>query len=90
MKDFFATHLKDFGIDGQVKVDFVHIPAYSPKMNAAEFFIQIIRKRFLKNIPLNQTMETILGRLFPHVDGKQLLSPHQMNNILARIKRIDT
>lgn len=88
MKEFLALHLKDFGMENQVEIEFVHIPAYSPKMNAAEFFIQIIRKRFLKNLPMNQTIEQVLGRLLPSVNEQQLLTIQQMRNILMRIKRI--
>lgn len=90
MKSSLALHLKDFGMEDQVEIEFVHIPPYSPKMNAAEFFIQIIRKRFLKNLPINQTMEQVLDRLLPNVHAQQLLKPEQMKNILARIKRISS
>jgi len=54
MKESLAQLLKDFGLHNSIEVEFVHIPAYSPKMNAAEFFIQIIRKRFLKNMIYDQ------------------------------------
>ena len=90
MKTFLAEHLKDFGMKNQVEIIFKHIPAYSPKMNAAEFFIQIIRKKFLKNLPMGQSMEQVLNQLLPNVDGQQLLTVNQMQNILSRIKRIIT
>lgn len=87
MKTFFQEHLKDFGIGHQVTIEFVHIPAYSPKMNAAEYCIQIIRKRFLKHLPPDQDIKQVLDKLISQVEEKQLLTPQQMNNIMARIKR---
>ena len=90
MKHLLAELLEDFGMTNRIEVEFVHIPPYSPKMNAAEFFIQIIRKRFLKNMVVDQDMEQVLNRLLPNVNDKQLLTPQQMRNILARIKRINT
>jgi len=90
MKESLVQLLKDFGLHNRIEVEFVHIPAYSPKMNAAEYFIQIIRKRFLKNMIYDQNIEQVLDRLLPNINGKQLLTPQQMSNILARIKRILT
>lgn len=90
MKTLFAQSMKDFGLNDRTEVEFVHIPAYSPKMNAAEFLIQIIRKRFLKNMIYDQNIEQVLDRLLPNVNEKQLLTAQQMRNILAKIKRIMT
>jgi len=90
MKKLLDELLEEFGLKNQVKIEFIHIPPYSPKMNAAEYFIQIIRKRFLKNMVLNQNMEQVLIRLLPNVNHKRLLTQEQMRNILTRIKRIIT
>lgn len=87
MRTYFSQYLEDMGIKGRIEVEFIHIPAYSPKMNAAEYFIQIIRKKFLKHIPPGQTIEQVLERLLPKIDGKQILTIEKMQNILARIKR---
>jgi len=87
MRTYFIQYLEDFGIKDRIEVEFVHIPPYSPKMNAAEYFIQIIRKRFLKHLPPGQTIEQVLERLLPKVNGKQLITIEKMQNILARIKR---
>lgn len=69
-------------------VGFRHIPPYSPNMNAAEYFIQIIRKKHLKNIHPNQSIEEVVNKLIPKVDKQQMLSSTQMANIITRIKRI--
>jgi transposase len=90
MKKLLDELLEEFGLKNQVKIKFIHIPPYSPKMNAAEYFIQIIRKRFLKNMVPNQNMEQVLTRLLPNVNHKRLLTQEQMRNILTRIKRIIT
>lgn len=90
MKKLLTELLEEFGLKDRMEVEFVHIPPYSPKMNAAEFFIQIIRKRFLKNMVFNQNMEQVLDRLLPNVNDKKLLTSQQMRNILTRIKRIIT
>jgi len=90
MKELLAELLEEFGLQYQIEVEFVHIPPYSPKMNAAEFFIQIIRKRFLKNMTFNQNMGQVLDRLLPNVNDNKLLTSQQMKNILTKIKRIIT
>lgn len=87
MRNCFIQHLEDFGIRNKVEVEFVHIPPYSPKMNAAEYVIQIIRKKFLKHLPANQAMEQVLDRLLPKINGQELITAEKMQNILARIKR---
>jgi len=88
MKKLLAELLEEFGLNNCIEVEFVHIPPYSPKMNAAEYFIQIIRKKFLKNMVLSQNIEQVLDRLLPNVNNRQMLSSQQMRNILAKIKRI--
>jgi len=56
-------------------------------MNAAEYFIQLIRKKFLKNIPPNQSIEQVVDRLIPNIQGQHILNRIQMQNIITRIKR---
>lgn len=88
MKTYFAQYLEDFGLTNQVEVEFKHIPPYSPNMKAAEYFIQLIRKKHLKNIPPNQSIEQVVEQLIPKVDKQQLLTSEQMTKLVTRIKRI--
>lgn len=70
-----------------ITVEFVHIPPYSPYMNAAEYFIHIIRHRFLRHLPMSQEIEQTVNRLIGLVDKKCLLSKENMENIIQHIKR---
>lgn len=90
MKTLLDEHLETFGLKEYVQIEFVHIPPYSPAMNAAEYFIQLIRKKFLKNLPPNQSIEQVVNELIPQVQGHSLLNQEQLNNIIARIKRTHT
>jgi len=88
MKNLRAQYLENFGLTKRMEVEFVHIPSYSPAMNAAEYFIQIIRKKFLKNLPPNLSINQVVEQIIPYVQGQNLLNQEQMNNIIARVKRI--
>ena len=90
MKNLLAQYLEDFGLTKRMKVEFVHIPPYSPAMNAAEYFIQLIRKKFLKNLPPNLSISQVVEQIVPYVQGQNLLNQEQLKNIIARIKRIHT
>lgn len=77
MKKLLDELLEEFGLKNQVKIEFIYIPPYSPKMSTAEYFIQIIRKKFLKNMILNQNMEQVLTRLLLNVNHKRIITQKQ-------------
>lgn len=71
----------------RIEVEFVHIPPYSPYMNAAEYFIHIIRHNFLRHLPMGQEIDDVVNQLIGLVDKKCLLSKEKLYNIIRHIKR---
>ena len=86
MKTAFANLVEAAGLE--VNVEFVHIPAYSPYLNAAEYFIHLIRHKYLRHLPVGKTIEEVVDDLIPKVDEKQILTPKKMATIIRRIKSI--
>lgn len=70
-----------------IQVEFVHIPPYSPCLNAAEYFIHLIRHQFLRHLPINKEIDEVVDDLIQKVDKLQLLSVKQMKNIIRYIRR---
>ena len=89
MKNKFQELLDEYNLTNHlnIEVEFVHIPPYSPCLNAAEYFIHLIWYKFLRHLPLNKEIEEILHDLILKVDGKKLLSAEQLCNIIRYIKR---
>ena len=67
--------------------EFVHIPPYSPYLNAAEYFIHLIRHQFLRHLPMNKDIEEVVDDLIQKVDKVKLLSVEQLKNIIQYIRR---
>ncbi len=88
-KNKFQELLDEYNLQNQlnIKVEFVHIPPYSPCLNAAEYFIHLIRYKFLRHLPINKEIEEVVDDLIQKVDGKKLLSVQQLGNIIRYIKR---
>ena len=70
-----------------IQVEFVHIPPYSPYLNAAEYFIHLIRHQFLRHLPMNKDIEEVVDDLIQKVDKVKLLSVEQLKNIIQYIRR---
>jgi hypothetical protein len=70
-----------------IHVEFVHIPPYSPYLNAAEYFIHLIRHQFLRHLPMDKEIEEVVGELVQKVDKVRLLSVEQLKNIIGYIRR---
>lgn len=86
MKTALSNLIQAAGLE--VKVEFVHIPPYSPYLNAAEYFIHLIRHKYLRHLPVGKTIEEVVNDLIPKVDEKQILTPKKMANIIRRIRSI--
>lgn len=89
MKNKFQELLDEYNRKNHlnISVEFIHIPPYSPYLNAAEYFIHLIRHRFLRHLPLDKEIQEIVDDLIQKVDGKKLLSAEQLSNIIRYIKR---
>lgn len=70
-----------------IQVEFVHIPPYSPYLNAAEYFIHHIRQQFLRHLPMDKEIEDVVEGLVQKVDKTKLLSIEQLKNIIGHIRR---
>lgn len=89
MKNKFQELLDEYNLQNNLKIEdeFVHIPPYSPCLNAAEYFIHLIRYKFLRHLPLGKDIQEVVEDLILKVDGKKLLSAEQLSNIIRYIKR---
>lgn len=89
MKNTFNDFLMAYNMKHQtnIQVEFVHIPPYSPYLNAAEYLIHLIRQKLLKHLPPNKQIEEIVEELVNEVDKKYIVSSEQLQNIIRFIKR---
>ncbi|MBW4650255.1 MAG: transposase [Kastovskya adunca ATA6-11-RM4] len=38
------VHLQQMGLSNEIEVEFIYLPAYSPKLNLVEYVIHLIRR----------------------------------------------
>jgi len=88
MKALFEQQLQEKDLNTKIKVNFLHTPPYSPSMNAAEYNIQIIRKKHLKHLPHQMTIDQRVKHLIKKVDTVSVMDQQQMQNVVQRIKRV--
>ena len=89
MKNKFQELMDEYNLQNQlnIEVEFIHIPPYSPYLNAAEYYIHLIRYKFLRHLPMNKEIEEVVKNLIQQVDNIKLLEPTQLRNIIRHIKR---
>ena len=77
------------GLAQEIKLEFIYLPPYWPKLNLVECVIHLLRLRFLHHLPLGTTLEYIEQKLEDFLRSYQFLSPEQvqktLNFILASI-----
>lgn len=86
MKAYFYEQLDKLA--EKITITFEHIPPYSPKMNVAEYSIQLIRKKYLKNLPVEMTLEQREEHLVQQLSKKEVMNGEQIKNVIKRIKRV--
>jgi transposase len=85
MKVKLARLLKLFHLSDKITVEYIHTPAYSPKLNLAEYLIHQLRQKLLHHLPANITIEQIQKRIECYFDSNQLQTPQQISNTIRHI-----
>lgn len=82
MKRLLSEYLKAAEIKDKIVVEFIHIPAYSPDFNLAEYEIHLLRLEKLHHLPANITIAEMETKL---KDVKVLMNSAQISNTLEHI-----
>jgi hypothetical protein len=82
MKRLLSEYLKASEVKDKIVVEFIHIPAYSPDFNLAEYEIHLLRLEKLHHLPSNITIAEIEREL---KDVKILMNSTQISNTLEHI-----
>ena len=82
MRDHLAEHLKQMGLAQEIKLEFIYLPPYSPKLNLVEYVIHLLRLRFLHHLPLGTSLECIEQKLEYFLLSHQFLSAEQVRKTL--------
>jgi len=87
MRNLLALLMYEF-VPGSFEIEFLNTPAYSPKLNLAEYSIHQIRLNYLHHLPVDATLEQVEQRLKDKTQEKQLQTPEQIVNTLEHICKI--
>lgn len=82
MRSQLAVHLAQMGLTDEITVEYLDVPAYSPKLNLVEYVIHLLRLRFLHHLPLGTTLEQIEQQLAQFLENHQFLSAQQVQKTL--------
>ncbi len=82
MQNQLKLHLEQMGLSQEIKVEYQHIPAYSPKLNLVEYVIHLLRLRFLHHLPIGKTLGDITNQLEQFFESSQFLSKIQLRKTL--------
>jgi hypothetical protein len=69
----------------RLQVTFHYFPKYSPKLNIVEYFIHLIRQKWLHHSDYKQRLETIEKKLAEQLHQRVFLPKENMVNILQHI-----
>ena len=90
MLKLLAKLLSILELDDKITVELHHIPAYSPKLNLAEYIIHQIRLQILHHMPVDSTIESIEMEIEEYLKDKQLQTPQQIQNTIRHICKLGT
>jgi transposase len=82
MRTQLAELLLQMGLAQEIKLEFIYLPPYSPKLNLVEYVIHLLRLRFLHHLPLGTTLECIEQKLEDFLCSYQFLSAEQVQKTL--------
>lgn len=85
MRTQLAIHLEQLGLSKSIRVEFMYLPAYSPKLNLVEYVIHLLRLRFLHHLTMGTTLSQIGQQLHQFFDANQCLSAEQVQKTLNHI-----
>ncbi len=82
MREQLTQHLKQMGLANEIAVEFIYLPAYSPKLNLVEYVIHLLRLRFLHHLPIGTSIDRIEQQLEQFLQSHQFLSAEQVQKTL--------
>jgi hypothetical protein len=85
LRRYLCAELFTSGLEGQITVEFVYTPPYSPDFNLAEYLIHLLRLRLLHHLPSGTSIEQVEKRLKTFFETQQLQTPIQISNTIQHI-----
>jgi hypothetical protein len=82
MRSQLAVHLEQMGLIREITVEYLYVPAYSPKLNLVEYVIHLLCLRFLHHLPVGTTLEQVQQQLEQFLENHQFLSAQQVQKTL--------
>jgi transposase len=82
MQSQLALHLQQMGLARSIRVEYLYLPPYSPKLNLVEYVIHLLRLKFLHNRTMETTLLQIEQRLVQFLNSHQFLSAQQVQKTL--------
>lgn len=82
MRTQLTKHLVQMGLAEELKLEFIDLPSYSPKLNLVEYVIHLLRLRFLHHLPIGTSLDCIEQKLENFLRSQQFLSAEQVQKTL--------
>jgi hypothetical protein len=85
MRNLLDAQLIELGIKGDIEVEFIYTPPYSPDFNLVEYLVHQLRLKVLHHQPVGMTIELVREKLENYLKVNQLQTPQQIQNTIAHI-----
>jgi transposase len=85
MQNLLNTQLQELGIQGNITVEFIYTPPYSPDFNLVEYLVHQLRLKVRSSQPVGMTIELVREKLEKYLQVNQLQTPEQIRNTIAHI-----
>ena len=82
MRTQLTKHLVQMGLAEELKLEFIDLPSYSPKLNLVEYVIHLLRLRFLHHLPIGTSLDCIEQKLENFLRSQQFLCAEQVQKTL--------
>ncbi len=82
--------LSTLGLSEKIRIEFIHIPPYSPEFNLAEYIIHQLRLKLLHHLPLGTTIADLEKEIETYLHQSQLQTPQQIQNTINQICSLAT
>lgn len=90
MKKLLNRLLSSLELSQKISIEFIPIPAYSPKLNLVEYIIHQLRLKILHHLPLDITIADIEEKIENYFKNGQLQTPKQIQNTIGHIYKLAT
>jgi len=87
MRELLSEKMSKDNLYKNLKITFTDLPPYSPDLNIAEYWIHLMRLKFVHNSP-KLKLDTIIENIRRFMDNNSFLSKENISNILQRIFKI--